>query len=226
VTRGLAIDAAGLYRRLLDAYGPQGWWPARARFEMMAGAVLVQNTAWRNVEPAIVALDNSGLLEANALATATRPRIEECIRPSGTFRVKAGRLLALATFVVEGGGLDSLARRPTESLRTDLLSVHGIGEETADAILCYAFDRARFVLDAYTRRLCSRLGLTSAESGDPVIREFFRRGLTEDHLVYGECHALIVAHAKRHCRARPVCAGCPLGNRCAFNAWDRRKRLM
>lgn len=184
---------------------------------MMVGAVLVQNTAWRNVEPAIAALEVQGLLEPDALVASSLQGIEQQIRPSGTFRVKARRLMALATFVVENGGLDSLARRTTEELRAELLGVHGIGEETADAILCYAFDRACFVLDAYTRRICKRLGLFTGETGDSEIRDYFRRTLLDDHEVYGECHALIVAHAKAHCRARPACTGCPLGDVCASN---------
>lgn len=206
----------GVYTRLLACYGPQRWWPAGSAFEMMVGAVLVQNTAWRNVEPAIENLRASGGLDWRRLHAFDQAALAAAVRPSGTFRVKARRLTALASFVFEAGGPAALARRATIGLRADLLAVHGVGEESADAILCYAFGRPCFVMDAYTRRVCSRLGVVDAGDGrrDAWLRQRFEQALGRDAAACGECHALLVAHAKAHCRVRPRCRGCPLRRGC------------
>jgi len=209
-----------LYRRLLRHYGAQGWWPADDPFEMMIGAVLVQNTAWANARLAVAALQRAGLLDWRRLARSAPDRIAKVIRPAGTYRVKARRVSALARHVAAHGGLDALGVLPTPVLREGLLRVHGIGAETADAILVYAFARPGVVLDAYTRRLCARLGLapTAHARGDAALRVLIEHALPHDAAVHGEFHALIVAHAKARCRTRAICHACPLRRGCAFAA--------
>lgn len=204
-----------VYRRLLAAYGPQGWWPADdGPFEVMVGAVLTQNTAWSNVERAIANLRAAGALDAEVLARAPRERLARWIRPAGYFNVKARRLQAFCRFYVAAGGLRALDALPTPALRARLLDVHGIGPETADDMLLYAFGRPVFVVDAYTRRLLVRLGLASGDEPYDAIRLGFERALGPDVPLYNEYHALVVAHAKAHCRVRPRCAGCPLRRLC------------
>lgn len=207
-----------LYRRLLRHYGAQGWWPADDPFEMMVGAVLVQNTAWCNAQLAVAAMRRDGLLEWRRLARTAPDRIASVIRPAGTYRVKARRVLALARHVAAHRGLHALGALSTHALRDGLLRVHGIGAETADAILVYAFARPSFVLDAYTRRLCARLGLTPAADarGDAALRALFEHALPRDAAMYGEFHALIVAHAKACCRTRALCHACPVRRGCDF----------
>ncbi|MES9992648.1 MAG: endonuclease [Candidatus Thiodiazotropha sp.] len=203
-----------IYARLLDRYGPQHWWPAESPFEVMVGAVLTQNTAWSNVEKAIAnlkALD--GGLSLESLLRISKARLAAALRPAGYFNVKAKRLRSLCRFLQRHQPLDQLQ---TDQLRGALLSVHGIGPETADDILLYAFNRPVFVIDAYTRRLFGRLGLIDANSGYESLRKGFEAALKPDSELFNEYHALIVVHAKELCRTRPVCGECPLRDLCAY----------
>lgn len=204
------------YRTLLAHHGPQGWWPAETPFEVMVGAVLVQNTAWKNVERAIANLREAGALSAGKLLALPEAELAQLIRPAGYFNVKAKRLRHLVKWYRERGGMDRLKYRSTASLREALLAVHGVGRETADDILLYAFHRPVFVVDAYTRRLYERLGVMDGNEGYESLR-----GLTEEALSgsvpdMNEWHALIVAHGKDICRPRPLCGQCPLRDRCDF----------
>ncbi len=203
-----------VFRALLERYGPQHWWPGEGPFEVMVGAVLTQNTAWENVERAIARLKAAGALDARVIAASEPRRLAEWIRPAGYFNVKARRLQAFCAWYLERGGLEALRRQPTETLRADLLAVHGIGPETADDILLYALGRPVFVIDAYTRRLFARLGLVGEDWGYERLRAWFEDGLPREVPLFNEYHALIVRHAKEHCRKRPRCAGCPLASRC------------
>nr|WP_245995236.1 endonuclease [Inmirania thermothiophila] len=207
-----------VYARLLEGYGPQGWWPAETPFEVMVGAILTQNAAWANVERAIARLRAAGLLAPEALAALPPEAIAPHIRPAGYFNVKARRLAAYCRWYLAAGGLEGLARRPTEALRRALLAVHGVGPETADDILLYAFGRPVFVIDAYTRRIFSRLGLAEAGWGYERLRAWFEAALEPDPDLFGEYHALIVRHAKAACRKRPACAGCVLRGDCSTGA--------
>jgi len=202
------------YGALSSEYGPQGWWPADTDVEVVVGAVLVQNTAWTNVEKVTAVLREHGLLDLDKLAALPEEQLGELIRPAGTFRVKARRLQAVARFVRESGGLEALAEQPTEALRWRLLAVHGVGPETCDAILCYALDRPAFVVDAYARRLYRRLGLIDGGEDYEALRAMTERALGSDANTLGEWHALVVEHGKRACRPRPVCGACPLAQRC------------
>jgi len=207
-----------VYRRLLKAYGPQHWWPGDSRFEIMVGAVLTQNTAWTNVERASANLRRAGLLDARAIATAESPLLADLIRPVGYFNVKARRLQNLCRFVLEGGGESALARQPTEELRRRVLGVNGVGPETADDILLYAFGRPVFVIDAYTRRILQRLGLVDGGEGYEDLRARLESALEPDAALFNEYHALIVHHAKHCCRKRPSCSRCVLWDLCPHAA--------
>lgn len=211
-----------LYMALDARYGPQDWWPARSRFEVAVGAVLTQHTAWTGVARAIGNLHAARRLGPRRLRQLSLPRLGRLIRPAGTWRLKARRLRALAVFFLEraGGRLERLRGAPLETLRTELLAVPGIGPETADAILLYALDRPVFVADAYTRRVLSRHRMVPADIGYEALRRYLETHLPGDPALFNELHALLVAVAKSHCRARPRCEGCPL----RFDLRGRRPR--
>jgi endonuclease-3 related protein len=203
-----------VYRRLAAAHGPQRWWPGDSRFEIMVGAVLTQNTAWVNVEKAIANLKRAHALSPEAIAGARHRQLADWLKPSGYFNVKAQRLQAFCRWLIAQGGVRALARRPTASLRAALLGVHGIGPETADDILLYAFERPVFVIDAYTRRIFHRLGVIGGDEDYESLRRLFEARLDADVPLFNEYHALIVAHGKDICRPRPRCAGCCLARSC------------
>ena len=200
--------------RLAGAYGAQGWWPARDPFEMMAGALLTQRTTWRNAERAIASLRRAGAISPGALAAVPDSELETLIRMAGTFRTKAVRLKALARWYVDTGGRDALATHPTAELRSMLLALPGIGPETADDILVYAFERPVFVVDAYARRILSRYGWATGKEPYEPFSDAVARAIGRDAARLGELHALLVEHGKRHCRPKPRCAGCPLAASC------------
>jgi len=203
-----------VYEKLFAANGKQYWWPGEMRFEIMVGAVLTQNTAWTNVERAIKNLKAAGALSPEAIVRAHPRRLAKWLKPSGYFNVKARRLREFCKWLLAQGGEAALARMPTPDLRTALLSVHGVGPETADDILLYAFNRPVFVVDAYTRRIFSRLGVLKGEEDYEVIRTLFERTLGPDTQLFNEYHALIVTHGKDTCRPRPRCEACVLTSSC------------
>lgn len=208
-----------VFERLQRAYGRQHWWPAESRFEILIGAVLTQNTAWTNVERALANLRGRGWMQPEAVLRTPRRQLAEALRPSGYFNLKTERLRRLCAWFVNTGGFDALDRWETVELRNALLAVQGVGPETADDILLYAFDRPIFVIDAYTRRLLARLGLLQAQPAYEALRADVERVLPADVRRYQQYHALIVEHAKRSCRRQPLCAdcvlrrGCPAGRR-------------
>jgi len=207
--------AAGLhdiYHRLFSAYGPQHWWPAESRFEVILGAILTQNTNWKNVEQAIANLREAGLLKYKNLREASPGGIAELIRPSGYFNIKTKRLLSFCRFLQEEhhGSLTKIFQMQTEELRKQLLSVKGIGPETADSILLYAAERPVFVVDAYTHRILHRHGLCGETSSYEEIQALFMDHLEEDVRMFNEYHALLVRVGKLHCTPTPRCTGCPL----------------
>jgi len=206
-----------VYTQLLDHFGPQQWWPADTPFEVLVGAILTQNTAWNNVEKAIANLSQAGLLESQALAEVETDKLEGLIRPSGYYRQKAARLLSITRLLCAQYDSDvvQLCNGTLEEARKRLLSLHGIGEETADAILLYAAERPSFVVDAYTRRLFSRLGILSGTEGYAQIRSLFMEELPHEVKLFNEYHALIVIHCKEFCRKQnPHCMSCPLNTSC------------
>lgn len=203
-----------VYDRLLAHHGPQHWWPAGSRFEIMVGAVLTQNTAWINVERAIANLKSARALRAEVIVKTHPGRLAKWLRPSGHFNVKTKRLRNFCRWFLDAGGDQSLRRMRTDALRQALLAVNGIGPETADDILLYAFDRPVFVVDAYTRRLFHRLDLLDGKLPYEVLRANFETVLGPDAPLYNEYHALIVRHAKDICRPKPRCGNCCLAVRC------------
>jgi endonuclease-3 related protein len=202
-----------IFDRLLCAYGPRRWWPGDSPLEVMVGAVLTQNTAWRNVERAIANMKERGLMEMEALHRVGEEGLAEVIRPAGFYRLKSKRLKSLIDHFYEryGGSIENARREATAVLRDRLLAVKGIGPETADSILLYALDRPVFVVDAYTVRFLANHGLYDGDDYHDVQR-LFMDSLPEDVRLFNEFHALIVCLGQRHCKKKPECTGCPLAD--------------
>lgn len=207
-----------IFDTLLDAYGPRFWWPAETPFEVCVGAILTQNTNWGNVEKAIANLKREDILSPEGLREVPAERLAELIRPAGYFNVKSGRLKDFIgwLFGEHGGSLDSMFSGDWRLLREELLKVRGIGPETCDSIILYAGHKPSFVVDAYTKRLLSRLGLIAENTGYEEVRSLFMDSLPPDTELYNEYHALIVEHCKERCRKKPLCGDCPLRARCGY----------
>jgi endonuclease-3 related protein len=203
-----------VYHKLFAANGKQHWWPGDSAFEIMVGAVLTQNTAWTNVERAIANLIQARALSPKAIVKAHPRQLGKWLRPSGYFNIKALRLKAMCRWLIAQGGLRKIAKIPTNELRRALLGVRGIGPETADDILLYAFNRPVFVIDDYTRRIFSRLGLIRGSEKYESLRHKFEMALEPDAQMFNEFHALIVVHGKDICKKRPRCQICVLASRC------------
>jgi endonuclease-3 related protein len=243
IKRKTARTIKDIYILLLRRYGPQGWWPiishdgtnptkagsingyhvsdysfpknSSQRFEICAGAVLTQNTSWPSVEKALVNLEKAGLLDAKKIAETDAETIKQLIKPAGYFNQKTSYLKNFTEFFLK---IDRARRVPS---RADILAVKGIGNETADSILLYAFKRPEFVVDAYTKRIFSRIGMIDAKAKYDDIKAIFESNLkkkerqdAETIRIFQEYHALIVEHAKRHCGTRPRCTDCPLEKLC------------
>jgi endonuclease III related protein len=199
-----ATKARKIVGILKTRFGEIPWWPGDTD-EVMIGAILTQQTRWENVVRALDLLKGRELCSMQAIYTADPQEIEEAIRCTGFYRIKAGRLKSLAVFVIERcGGVKAMATIPTPTLRAGLLAVHGIGEETADSILCYGFSRPSFVIDAYTERIARCAGITTPRS---ALKPFFESVLAVDPHVYHQTHAHIVEYAKGWCTKRR-CEGC------------------
>ncbi len=201
-----------IYRRLYDRFGPQHWWPGQMPFEVIVGAILTQNTNWTNVEKAIGNLRHAGALSPEGLRALAVEELAELIRPAGYYNVKARRLANFMGWLFDscGGNLDALADRNPSMLREQLLGIHGIGPETADSILLYAFGMPVFVVDAYTCRILGRHRLLEGPADYESVREMMESLVPRDPALYNEYHALLVRLGKEYCKTRPRCAGCPL----------------
>lgn len=200
-----------LLRELSQAYGPQRWWPARTPWEVCVGAVLVQHTAWRNVERALANLRRARLTTPARVLSADEGALGRALSPSGTWRIKRARLLALARWWDERGGLATLREPPLERARSTLLAVHGIGPETADAILCYAVGRRAVVMDAYARRLLEARGLVPAGLPLAHLRRHVAERLVRSQWVHEEFHALCVRAGRDRARGLQSSCSSPLG---------------
>ena len=211
-----------VYHLLYDTYSPQHWWPGETPFEVMVGAILTQNTAWTNVEKAIANLVSHNRLDAGKIVATRKDHLANWLRPSGYFNVKTERLKNFCRWYLEKGGFRALSRMDTAPLRVALLSVNGVGPETADDMLLYAFERPVFVIDAYTRRLFVRLGLFNGNESYDTMRVDIESILGPETVLFNEYHALIVRHAKEVCRVRPRCGNCVLLDRCPSAATDRQ----
>jgi len=197
-----------VYQRLLEAYGIQTWWPADSTFEVMVGAVLTQNTSWTNVEKAISNLKHSDSLSLEGILALSDEALAKLIKSSGYFNIKAKRLKNLCLWIAENGGESKLAELDTGILRSSLLQVNGVGPETADDILLYAFARPVFVIDTYTRRLFTTLRLIHGSEPYEDLRQNFEAELEPDISLFNQYHALIVRHAKEKCRLTAGCRHC------------------
>jgi endonuclease-3 related protein len=201
-----------IYEALHTAFGPQGWWPGDSAVEIVVGAVLVQNTSWRNVEHALRNLRERDLFDFEQLLALEHAELERLIQPAGFYRVKARRLRNLLDFLVASheGSLENLFALPLAEARRQLLGVNGVGPETADSILLYAGGLPLFVVDAYTRRVLVRHGWLPPGARYDEMQRLFHAQLPPNPQIFNEYHALIVRLGHHYCRARPQCEGCPL----------------
>lgn len=208
----MPVDLMDVYQRLYEAYGPQHWWPGETPFEVMIGAVLVQNTTWKGTEKVIARLREEGLLDPRALYAVPEEDLQELIRSSGYFRQKARRLRSLLELCITryDGSLATMFDQPAEALREELLALNGIGPETADSILLYAAGKPVFVVDTYTHRVLARHGWIEPEADYHTLQEFFQDRLETEVELFNEFHALFVRVGRTHCGKRPKCEDCPL----------------
>lgn len=206
------MSLSDYYQTALEVLGPQGWWPGETPFEICIGAILTQNTSWKNVEKAIANLKSKNLLDPHKLATIPPQELATLIRPAGYFNIKTKRLKSFLKFLIEDyeGDLDRMFAERLSTLREKLLAVKGIGPETADSILLYAGGKEAFVVDAYTKRIFVRHAVVSEEADYHEIQDYFTRHLPADFRIFNEWHALIVTIGKNWCRPRdPDCEHCP-----------------
>ncbi len=201
-----------IYETIYNTFGPQHWWPGETPFEVSVGAILTQNTNWTNVEKAIKNLKENNVLNAGKLHKLGTKKLASLISPSGYFNVKAVRLKAFLSYLTNhhSGSMTRMKRRDPRELRDELLTVNGIGPETADSILLYALDKPVFVIDAYTGRVLRRHGLASDDMTYHELQELFHTSFPADVQFYNEFHALFVRVGKEFCRPKPRCEGCPL----------------
>ena len=202
----------------MDCYGPQHWWPAQEPFEVIVGAILTQSAAWANVEKAIANLKAAEALSPKALRRLPHPEVARLIHPCGYYNSKALKLKSFAHWLGEhyNDNLDKLFANSIDHIRQRLLSVYGIGQETADSIILYAANKPIFVIDAYTRRIINRIGLASKSDSYTAYQTLFMVNLPADARLFNEYHALLVHLAKNVCRLRPVCHQCRLNDICQF----------
>jgi endonuclease-3 related protein len=214
-----------IYNKLLNAFGPQHWWPIKGeykqrnlseadRLEICIGAILTQNTSWKNVERARGNLHKNKLIDLKQLASIKENKLANLIKCSGYYRQKAKKLKIFSEHVLKSGSLKNFFAK--ENLRNELLSVWGIGPETADSIILYSAEKPIFVIDAYTKRIMSRLGVCRPDVDYHELQDFFHKKLPRDEKLFNEYHALFVELAKRNCKKMPECRTCPLKKDCDF----------
>lgn len=203
-----------IYRILYRAYGPRHWWPGETPFEVMVGAILTQNTSWKNVEKAIAALKGKGVLHPEGVHHLQESTLASLIRSSGYYRIKARRLKAFVEFLFEeyNGDIRTMKKEEARHLRRKLLNINGVGPETADSILLYGLQKPFFVVDAYTRRIFSRHGMISEKASYEKIQALFMDHLPPDEGLFNEYHALLVHLGKNVCKKKPECDLCPIKN--------------
>ncbi|MHC4460903.1 MAG: endonuclease III domain-containing protein [Planctomycetota bacterium] len=208
----ISKQLAEIYQLLFDRFGPQHWWPGQTRFEIIAGAILTQNTNWANVEKAIANLKAAECLSPEKIHHLDVSQLAELIRPAGYYNIKAKRVQNFVNWLFENydGKLTNLETLDTGQLRAELLAVRGVGRETADSILLYALERSIFVVDAYTARIAFRHQLIEPDADYEQLRELFQSNLPQDTRLFNEYHALLVRVGKEFCKPKAKCPGCPL----------------
>ena len=199
-----------IFERLYKYFGPQHWWPGDTAFEICVGAILTQNTNWRNVEKAIKNLKDRGVLSVEGILSLSEEELARLIKPSGFYKQKAKRLMEFTKWLKSVGGLEALQEYSTDRLREELLKIKGIGFETADSILLYALNRPIFVVDSYTYRILLRHNLIEEDADYHQIQSLFMDNLSWDVELFKEYHALLVMTGKNFCKREPLCRGCPL----------------
>jgi len=209
-----------IYRRLLANYGPQHWWPAEEPFEVIVGAILTQSAAWGNVEKAINNLRAAKVLSPKALRQLSTPRLAKLVHPCGYYNTKALKLKSFAYWLGNhhGDDLGRLFASDIDELLAQLININGIGQETADSIILYAADKPIFVVDAYTRRIISRIGLAPDKNSYADYQALFMENLPPDAALFNEYHALLVCLGKKVCRPKPLCSQCCLNKLCQFSS--------
>ena len=205
-----------IYQRLFRRYGPQYWWPAKEPFEVIVGAILTQSTSWKNVEKAIIRLKNAGALNPIALQEIPTDDLADLIYSSGYYNAKARKLKAFAKDLCQKyqSSLQKMFAQDMLQLRRELLSIHGIGQETADSIILYAARKPIFIIDAYTHRIMDRLALNPGKGDYTQLQNLFMNNLAPDERLFNEYHALLVCHGKHVCRKTPLCSVCCLTDEC------------
>ena len=216
-----------VYNRLYRRYGPQRWWPGDSAFEVIVGAILTQSAAWTNVDKALDNLKARGLMEPAALRAIPLEELASLIRPSVYFNAKARKLKAFVEHLGDhyDDDLEAMFQRDFRDLRPELLAIYGIGEETADDILLYAAGKPVFVMDAYTRRILERLGITPGQDRYSAYQAMFMENLPHDAVLFNEYHALLDHHGVESCRKRePLCSQCCLLDMCPSGALRTAER--
>ncbi len=218
VNQSLGRALLNIYHRLLADFGPQHWWPAEEPFEVIVGAILTQSAAWGNVEKAIANLRAARALSPRALRQLSLSRLATLVHPSGYYNAKALKLKSFAYWLGNhyDDDLDKFFADDTDHLRQQLLTIQGIGQETADSIILYAASKPIFVIDAYTRRIINRIGLAPDKSSYAAYQAFFMEHLPPDTGLFNEYHALLVCLGKNVCKSRPLCQQCCLNDLCRF----------
>lgn len=222
-----------LYHKLLNRFGPQRWWPGDSPFEVIIGAILTQQTAWKNVEKAILNLKKEKLLTVEGIANTDIDLLQKSVRPAGYYNQKSKRIKNVCQYLLKkyNANLDTFFDRDIKAIRNELLCLNGIGPETADSILLYAGNLPIFVVDAYTIRVCKRLGIKIGDDYEEVQRFFEKnmskkeKSISEKVKLYNEYHALIVALGKNYCKnKKPLCDNCPLLGVCDYRRGIKHKK--
>ena len=225
------VSITGIYELLDKAYGPQKWWPtstANWQEEVIIGAILTQNTSWKNVEKAISNLKKRKLMDFGKIATINTASLAAIIKPSGYYNQKAIKLKTFARHIIKNhnGNVRNFLGKNVNALRRELLSLHGIGPETADSIILYAAVRPVFVIDAYTKRIFSRIGIAKENSTYNELQQLFTKSLKKNTAMFNQYHALIVELGKNICKKKPICNKCPVKAKCSYyrNVFQPRQK--
>lgn len=212
------MDTDEIYRHLFQEMGDLGWWPGESPDEVLIGTILTQNTSWRNVEMALSELRHSGKLSLDSISGMETVKLSDLIRSSGFHNQKAERLKDLSTRIIEKyGTIEMMSLSATDEVIDFLRTIRGIGQETLDSILLYVLDRAVFVIDKYTLRIFSRVGLTASDERHERIKQMVVQDLDGDVSRLKNLHGMLVQLAKNNCRKKPVCSGCPLSSLCRYH---------
>ena len=209
-----------IYEMLMTQYGHLQWWPAQSKLEIMIGAILTQNTSWKNVEIVLELLISSDMLSCKKIISSTDEKFAKLIRPAGLNNVKTKRIKSLVSFLLAAcnGNVSELQSWNSSVLRSSLMNINGVGPETSDAILLYALNKPFFVIDNYTRRMMSRIGISPLRDTYDSWQSMFNTAINMDTHTYKQYHAVIVENSKLHCRKSPSCGGCPLNRICDYAA--------